>query len=238
MIQNPLDPKSILHVLGPPIVKFKIQSKDVNILNQQCDELISNKKYRKQLNVSDKLSKTVRGDIQEELTCELKNNKMNFYELIDLIKKIIDNNEFTNKITFGDLSDVDLNKETTFPLLHLMVDQVTIQAQTMEYRINVIAADIVDKVQYDIEGVEDFYGNDNVQDIMATQLQVTTMLVNALRKLDLVDNNFTRLQDEPVATPFKDRFENEIAGWETTITLKKRQDGSSGSGGAAVGTSC
>ena len=163
---------------------------------------------------------------------------MNFYELIDLIKKIIDNNEFTNKITFGDLSDVDLNKETTFPLLHLMVDQVTIQAQTMEYRINVIAADIVDKVQYDIEGVEDFYGNDNVQDIMATQLQVTTMLVNALRKLDLVDNNFTRLQDEPVATPFKDRFENEIAGWETTITLKKRQDGSSGSGGAAVGTSC
>lgn len=163
---------------------------------------------------------------------------MNFYELIDLIKKIIDNNEFTNKITFGDLSDVDLNKETTFPLLHLMVDQVTIQAQTMEYRINVIAADIVDKVQYDIEGVEDFYGNDNVQDIMATQLQVTTMLVNALRKLDLVDNNFTRLQDEPVATPFKDRFENEIAGWETTITLKKRQDGSSGSGGAAVGTNC
>lgn len=160
---------------------------------------------------------------------------MNFYELIDLIKKIIDNNEFTNKITFGDLSDVDLNKETTFPLLHLMVDQVTIQPQTMEYRINVIAADIVDKMQYDIEGVEDFYGNDNVQDIMATQLKVTTMLVNALRQLDLVDNNFTRLQDEPVATPFKDRFENEIAGWETTITLKKRQDGTSGSGGASVG---
>ena len=160
---------------------------------------------------------------------------MNFYELIDLIKKIIDNNEFTNKITFGDLSDVDLNKETTFPLLHLMVDQVTIQPQTMEYRINVIAADIVDKMQYDIDGVEDFYGNDNVQDIMATQLKVTTMLVNALRQLDLVDNNFTRLQDEPVATPFKDRFENEIAGWETTITLKKRQDGTSGSGGASVG---
>ncbi len=160
---------------------------------------------------------------------------MNFYELIDLIKKIIDNNEFTNKITFGDLSDVDLNKETTFPLLHLMVDQVTIQPQTMEYRINVIAADIVDKMQYDIEGVEDFYGNDNVQDIMATQLKVTTMLVNALRQLDLVDNNFTRLQDEPVATPFKDRFENEIAGWETTITLKKRQDGTSGSGGQSVG---
>lgn len=166
---------------------------------------------------------------------------MNFYELIDLIKQIIDNNEFTNKITFGDLSDVDLNKETTFPLLHLMVEQVTIQERTMEYRLNVIAADIVDKMQYDIDASEigsefdEFYGKDNVQDIMATQLQVTTMLVNALRQLDLVDNNFTRLQDEPVATPFKDRFENEIAGWESTITLKKRQSGASGSGGQSVG---
>ena len=96
MIQNPLDPKSILHVLGPPIVKFKIQSKDVNILNQQCDELISNKKYRKQFNVSDKLSKTVKGDIQEELTCELKNNKMNSFR-----KTLYDAVEFLYKNKFN-----------------------------------------------------------------------------------------------------------------------------------------
>lgn len=152
---------------------------------------------------------------------------MNFYELIDLIKQLIGDNDFTNKITFGELADVDLNKDTTFPLLHIMLEQVTIQPSSMEYRLNIIAADVVDKMNTDI-GVDDFYGNDNTQDVINTQLRVTTQLVNALRRLDLVGEKFTRLQDEPIATPFKERFDNEIAGWETSITLKKTQDGSFG----------
>jgi len=152
---------------------------------------------------------------------------MNFYELIDLIKQLIGDNSFTNKITFGELADVDLNKDTTFPLLHIMLEQVTIKSSTMEYRLNIIAADIVDKMNTDI-GVDDFYGNDNTQDVINTQLRVTTQLVNAFRKLDSVGDKFTRIQDEPIATPFKERFDNEIAGWETSITLKKTQDGSFG----------
>ena len=158
---------------------------------------------------------------------------MNFYELIDLIKQLIGDNNFTNKITFGELADVDLNKDTTFPLLHIMLEQVTIQAATMEYRLNIIAADVVDVIDENL-GVDDFYGNDNTQDVLNTQLRVTTQLVNALRKLDLVGEKFTRLQDEPIATPFKERFDNEIAGWETSITLKKAQDGSFGLSGSAA----
>ena len=99
----------------------------------------------------------------------------------------------------------------------------------MEYRLNLVAADIVDIIDEDL-GVEDYYGNDNTQDVMNTQLKIMTELVNALRKLDLVGTNFTRMQDEPVATPFKDRFDNVIAGWETSVTLKKFQDGSSSTG--------
>ncbi len=57
---------------------------------------------------------------------------MNFYELIDLIKQLIGDNNFTNKITFGEIADVDLNKDTTFPLLHMVLEQVTIQPSSME----------------------------------------------------------------------------------------------------------
>lgn len=154
---------------------------------------------------------------------------MNFYELIDLIKQLVEDNAFTNKITFGEMSDVDLNKDTTFPLLHIMLDQVVIQEKTMEYRLNLVAADVVDVIDEDL-GVDDYYGNDNTQDVMNTQLKVMTELVNALRKLDLVGTNFTRMQDEPTATPFKDRFDNVIAGWEASVTLKKFQDGSTSTG--------
>ena len=154
---------------------------------------------------------------------------MNFYELIDLLKQLIEENDFTNKITFGDISDVDLNKDTTFPLLHIMLDEAVIQQNTIDYRINIIAADIVDVIDENL-GVDDFYGNDNTQDILNIQLRVVTELVNALRKLDLVASKYSRVEDEATATPFRDRFENEIAGWETSITLKKFQDGGSSIG--------
>ncbi len=150
---------------------------------------------------------------------------MNFYSLIDTLKTLTEGNDFTNKITFGELSDVNLSKDDTFPLLHLMVEEAAIGERTIDYKIVAVAADLVDHIDEDL-GVEDFYGNDNTQDVLNTQLRVLTELTNGLRKLDLVDNSFARVTETVSATPFKDRFENEIAGWECSITVKKVNNGS------------
>ena len=150
---------------------------------------------------------------------------MNFYELIDTLKQLTEDNSFTNKITFGELSDVNLSKDDTFPLLHLMVEEAVIEERTINYRVTIVAADLVDVIDEDL-GVEDFYGNDNTQDVLNTQLRVLTELTNGLRRLDLVETGFAKLSEAVTATPFKDRFENEIAGWECTITIQKLNDAS------------
>ena len=150
---------------------------------------------------------------------------MNFYELIDTLKQLTEGNDFTNKITFGELSDVNLSKDDTFPLLHLMVEEAVIEERTIDYRVTIVAADLVDVIDEDL-GVEDFYGNDNTQDVLNTQLRVLTELTNGLRRLDLVETGFAKLSEAVSATPFKDRFENEIAGWECTITIQKLNDAS------------
>lgn len=150
---------------------------------------------------------------------------MNFYELIDTLKQLTEGNDFTNKITFGELSDVNLSKDDTFPLLHLMVEEAVIEERTIDYRVTIVAADLVDVIDEDL-GVEDFYGNDNTQDVLNTQLRVLTELTNGLRRLDLVETGFAKLSEAVTATPFKDRFENEIAGWECTITIQKLNDAS------------
>lgn len=149
---------------------------------------------------------------------------MNFYELIDTLKQLTEENSFTNKITFGELSDVNLSKDDTFPLLHLMVEEAVIEERTIDYRLVIVAADMVDVIDEDL-GLEDFYGNDNTQDVLNTQLRVLTELTNGLRRLDLVDTSYSRVTESVSATPFKDRFENEIAGWECSITIKKLNDG-------------
>ena len=148
---------------------------------------------------------------------------MNFYELIDTLKQLTEGNDFTNKITFGELSDVNLSKDDTFPLLHLMVEEAVIEERTVDYRVTIVAADLVDVIDEDL-GVEDFYGNDNTQDVLNTQLRVLTELTNGLRRLDLVETGFSKLSEAVSATPFRDRFENEIAGWECTITIQKLND--------------
>ena len=43
-----------------------------------------------------------------------------FYDLIDKIKDALIAEPFVNTVTYGSLDDIDLNKQTIFPLSHIM----------------------------------------------------------------------------------------------------------------------
>lgn len=147
----------------------------------------------------------------------------NFYNLIDTIKQLLSTSEFNNKVTFGDITDVDLGKLTNFPLIHMIIDEATINERTIDFTLRVVAADVMD-VNKDYLADNEYYGNNNMQDILNTQLSVITRLINQLRRLDLVDNNYLRVEGGVVATPFLDRFENELAGWEATVVVTAKND--------------
>lgn len=147
----------------------------------------------------------------------------NFYNLIDTIKQLLSSSEFNNKVTFGDITEIDLGKLTNFPLVHMIIDQAVINERTIDYTLRIVAADIVDLLKEDIAD-NDYYGNNNMQDILNTQMGVLTRLINQLRRLDLVDNNYLRVEGGVTATPFLDRFENELAGWEATMVITGKND--------------
>jgi hypothetical protein len=147
----------------------------------------------------------------------------NFYNLIDTIKQLLSTSEFNNKVTFGDITDVDLGKLTNFPLIHMIIDEATINERTIDFTLRVVAADVMD-VNKDYLADNEYYGNNNMQDILNTQLSVITRLINQLRRLDLVDNNYLRVEGGVTATPFLDRFENELAGWEATVVVTAKND--------------
>lgn len=149
----------------------------------------------------------------------------NFYNLIDTIKSKVSESAFNNKVTFGDITDVDLNKLTSFPLSHIMVDSVEIMDRTIDFTVTVIVMDVVNVSKN--EGFDDdFYGNDNVQDILNAQLSVISTLIGLLKRLDLNNSNFSRITQSVTATPFLDRFENELAGWEATMVISTVNDSS------------
>jgi hypothetical protein len=148
-----------------------------------------------------------------------------FYNLIDTIKGKLEESDFNNKVTFGDITDVDLEKQTSFPLAHIIVDRATVSERTISFDITLVCMDIVNVSKE--EGYDkEFYGNDNVQDILNTQLGVITTVIAHLRRLDLNNNNFLRIERDVAAEPFLERFENELAGWESTMTITAINDSS------------
>jgi len=142
----------------------------------------------------------------------------NLYNVLDELRTLLLLSDFTNTVTFGEVSDVDLNKLTNFPLVHLNVDNVTIDDLHIDFTLNMIACDVVDISKEEVSDL--FLGNNNVQDILSTQLKVITDASNFFRNGDLRTNNFVMTNGTVTATPFLDKFENQLAGWEASITLR------------------
>jgi hypothetical protein len=139
------------------------------------------------------------------------------YDILDKIKDRLRANPNVFTVTFGDISDVDLNKTTIFPLTHLNISEVTFNESVINFRIQMLCMDVIDESKASDE-FDGFYGNDNMPDILNTQLQVVNDVVQQFKRGGLFAE-LSQLSDNPTATPFKDRFENQLAGWEVFINV-------------------
>ena len=93
-----------------------------------------------------------------------------FYLLTETIKDQLLADVNVNTVTTGDIYDIDLAKQSIFPLSHIIINSVSTQEQTLTFNISVLAMDIVDESK---EATTDiFRGNNNEQDKLNPQLAV------------------------------------------------------------------
>ncbi len=140
-----------------------------------------------------------------------------FYNLLDNIKDHLRINPNVTTVTFGDIMDVDLNKTTMFPLSHMMVSDVAFSDHIITATLDLLFLDIVDDNRE--EATDSFLSNNNLQDILNTQLAVGNLLQSSLRRGELFTNKLQVLTNV-TARPFYDRFENQLAGWAFTISIQ------------------
>jgi hypothetical protein len=144
-----------------------------------------------------------------------------FYNVTDKIKDTLAAEPFVNTVTYGSLDDVDLNKQTIFPLSHLIVNNCSVANNTLTFNISVLAMDIVDESKEEVE--DNFVGNDNEQDVMNTQLAVLNRLIAILQRGDVYTDKF-QVIGAVGCEPFVDRFENKLAGWVATFDVVVEND--------------
>lgn len=144
-----------------------------------------------------------------------------FYLLTEAIKNELLNDPNVNTVTFGDITDIDLSKQSIFPLTHIMLNTVTNSDNILIYNISVFAMDVVDNSKSETQ--ELFVGNDNEQDILNSMLSVLNKLAAKLRKGTLYKEKY-QLDADVVFEPFVERFENSLAGFVGTFDIMLTND--------------
>jgi|TARA_R110000796_G_scaffold79290_6_gene176357 hypothetical protein len=142
-----------------------------------------------------------------------------FYNLSNKIRETLQLDAYVNTVTFGDIFEVDLNKQTIFPLSHVMISSATMQSNVWSFSVSVLCMDIVDESKTFPEGdPASFRGNNNEQDVMNTQMAVANRLLELLLRGDLYVEKY-QLDGSPQIEFFVDRFENKLAGVTATFNV-------------------
>lgn len=155
-----------------------------------------------------------------------------FYVVTEAIKDYLIDESFVNTTTYGSLSDIDLNKQTIFPLCHIQINSATLQAGVILFNVSVLAMDLVYESKRDpsdraIKGAgftdTTFIGIDNEQDVLNSTLYVLNRLNKQMMRGTLRNDGF-ELNGTSTCEPFVDRFANKVAGWALTFNVFVQSD--------------
>lgn len=144
-----------------------------------------------------------------------------FYNVTEKIKTALQNEPFVNTVSFGNIDDIDLNKQTIFPLSHVIVNSCSVGDRTLIFNISILSMDIVDESNDEVTDV--FVGNDNEQDVLNTQLAVLNRVITILKRGDLYTDKY-QVEGNVTCEPFVDRFESKLAGWTATFDVNIEND--------------
>ena len=143
------------------------------------------------------------------------------YRVIQAMKAELESNPFCNKVTLGELTELDLAKMTMFPLANITMDNVTHSENSLTFQLTIVNVDIVDISKDVIQ--DNIYGNDNLIYIWTNQLYVINRLVARLRQSTIAIDTM-ELEGDPQSEFINKESENMLAGFTTTINLTVPND--------------
>ena len=147
-----------------------------------------------------------------------------YFKVIEKLRDILLEQEVINTVSVGDIGDVDLDKQTIFPLAHIIVGNANFTSTIINYDVSVLIMDIVHS-DLGEESEPSIYQNSTELYVLNTMLNVGNHLTDKLfNNLETIDGNFFIDRDTVQAEPFRDRFENLMAGWSFNFTLTVRNN--------------
>ena len=68
-----------------------------------------------------------------------------FYQVTETLKSQLLNDINVNTVTTGDITQVDLQKQTIFPLSHIIINNVSQEDGVLRFNVSILSMDIVNQ---------------------------------------------------------------------------------------------
>jgi len=141
-------------------------------------------------------------------------NNKTYNNVIDTLKNLGTNHLQISTTTVGDIFDIDLEKNTLYPLMHLNPVNVTTRRTELVYNFQVF---IMDLVEPDGSNEQEVYS-----DVLQICIDIIGILSNSQFQAQLsLDINAPVYFAEGDFTlePFKERFDQSVTGWVFNIGI-------------------
>jgi len=145
-----------------------------------------------------------------------------FFNLTESIKTELESNALINSVTYGDLYEVDLQKQNIFPLAHVNATTGSIGSATTSLNVSILFLDIVGESK---EEQDAFYGDDNEHYVLNSMLAAATKTSQELLRGNLYADGY-EVEDSVNVELFSERFEDKLAGvgLDFSVTIKNSVD--------------
>lgn len=148
-----------------------------------------------------------------------------YYNILEYFKTIMSNHPSIGSVSVGDVFGIDDIEFPYYPLGNVFITETTFTTNETQYNIQLTIADKVKLKNNNSDGRTNamtvpFYGVDDTVDIHANTLAILNDLTSYTQR----SQTAFLIDEDIIATPFKDTFDNGLAGWVGTFTLKTHND--------------
>jgi len=138
------------------------------------------------------------------------------YDILENVENHFKDEILVNAVTFGDIDEADLIKQTLFPLIHVSIGSMVYVGTTINITLNIVALDILDdSKEYD----NTFKGNVGLIDLLNTQSAILNKFITSIKRGRLNMDEGIVLNNEPSLEYLSGVYGNNLHGWGTEIDI-------------------
>jgi len=156
-----------------------------------------------------------------------------YNNVINTLKNIGDMHGQITTTTTGDIYDIDLEKNTLFPLMHINPVSVATGESQLNYIFQIFVMDLVSQeADWTQSNFQSAAFLNNEQEVLSSTLQTSVDLISIFRNsieqseqgVDDIDYPTYFTEGEFTIEPFTERFDNQLTGWAFTLEVQVRNN--------------